>query len=146
MRVRDTSISAFNYIKENGILSKRRWEVYEVLFYNGPLTGNELFALMGKEKKTYQSNVVTRLGELRDMGAVVEIGSKIDSITGMTVILWDVTSLVPVRLNKDSKKTSKQRIKELEEQVKVLEDRLRGCTCRLIQRSLFGSLFDGSDS
>lgn len=104
--IRDTSIEAYKKIRENGLLSKRRFEVYDILFNNGPLTGSEVAI---KFKKTYghfapsNTNIVTRLGELRDTGAVREVNKTMCSVTGMTVILWDVTSKLPIKLEKTKK-------------------------------------------
>lgn len=39
--VRQTSIDCFNQIKKEGLLSKRRLEVYEAIFKNAPCTTNE---------------------------------------------------------------------------------------------------------
>lgn len=39
---RDTSREAYNKIKEMGLLSQRRWEVYDILYSHGPMTGGEI--------------------------------------------------------------------------------------------------------
>jgi len=43
---RDTSIEAYRTIKANGLLSKRRLQVYEYLFNHGPATAKEIFVLV----------------------------------------------------------------------------------------------------
>jgi len=104
--IRDTSIEAFHKIKDEGLLSEKRWQVYEVLFQYGPLTGNELLIHLRKKYQGMLGNapsVVSRLGELRDMGSVREIGKKICSVTGMTVINWDVTAKLPIKLERVEK-------------------------------------------
>lgn len=100
---RQTSIEAYNVIKENGLLSKRRWEVYDVLFHNGPLTAGEI----GKHMSGYRSavstadrNIHARLSELKKFGVVFEVRERICSITGMTVIECDVTDRLPIKLEK----------------------------------------------
>jgi hypothetical protein len=98
--VRETSIAAYNAIKDNGLLSGRRFEVYEFLFQHGPCTGNELLAKMKLEIDRFNGNapnVVTRLGELRDFGVVRELGTRKCNITGMTVTVWDVTDKLPTK-------------------------------------------------
>lgn len=103
---RRTSIEAYNNIKENGLLSERRWQVYSVLFDIGPATGGEVFKEM---KKRYgmlvptNSNTTTRLGELRNCGVVEELGERECSVSGQRVILWDVTDRLPTKLEKPKK-------------------------------------------
>lgn len=102
---RDTSREAYNTIRENGWLSKKRWEAYAALFHSeGDLTHNELQQLI-EENKTksemvYRNNIVARLGECRDMGVVKETGERVCSISGMTCITWDVTCNLPVKFKK----------------------------------------------
>lgn len=101
--IRETSIEAFNKIRDEGLLSNRRMQVYTVLFENGPLTGNEVFELLKNEYNIQFKNapsIVSRLGELRNMGVVKEVGKKLCSISGMTVILWDVTKNLPVKFDR----------------------------------------------
>lgn len=106
MGVRSTSIEAYNYIKENGLLSKRRLEIYEILFTKGPLTAGEIGRAMPNYRaavSTADRNIHARLAELRDMLAIQELGTKICEVTGMEVILWDVTDRIPVKLEKEAK-------------------------------------------
>lgn len=105
--VRETSIEAYNKIKDNGLLSKRRFQVYDILFEFGPMTANECFLKM---KEYYavmgvitNSNTTTRLGELRDLGVARELGKRICSVSGNKVILWDVTDGLPVKFEKATK-------------------------------------------
>lgn len=97
--IRQTSRDSYNANKE--FLSERRWQIYNVLWNYGPLTGGEVFQFMKKEygeSFVTNSNTVTRLGELRDMGVVSEIGEKTCSISGQNVILWDVTNQIASKL------------------------------------------------
>lgn len=103
---RQTSIEAYRKIKHDGLLSERRWQVYDILFEYGPLTGAE--AAIAYRKKYGASspsnpNILTRLGELRDQGVAEEIKETICSITGQTVILWDVTERLPDKIKKKPK-------------------------------------------
>lgn len=105
---RKTSIEAYNTIKENGLLSKRRLEVYEALFEFGPCTGGELFRKANaKQKNIPNANIVTRLGELRRVGVVAEVGERKCAATGMNVIVWDVTDKLPLKLEKPIKSKCK---------------------------------------
>ena len=63
----------------------------------GPATAGEVHAAL---KKAYGTNAPTnsahaRLGELRARGVARELGTRICSVTGQTVILWDVTRNLP---------------------------------------------------
>ena len=99
--IRDTSIEAYNTIKAEGLLSKRRLEVYEVLFHNGPLTATQIAQDMpGFKSQSVGANVHARLGELRSAGCVIERGEVECPITKMRVILFDVTSKLPIKLEK----------------------------------------------
>lgn len=104
--VRDTSREAYNEIKENGLLSERRMQVYDLLFKNGFSTGSEL-AKLYKEKYSRetpnQSNVLTRLGELLDMDVAYEVRTQKCSVTGRNVIVWGVTGNLPIKLEKVKK-------------------------------------------
>ena len=94
--VRKTSIIAYQKIKDKGLLGRMQFAVYHKLYLYGPVTAMELKALMDKEFKA-DSQIRSRLTELREMGVAQEIGRKICSITGNNVILWDVTEKTPVK-------------------------------------------------
>lgn len=103
--VRETSIDAYYEIKENGLLSERRWQTYDSLYQIGEGTASEVFRQF---QKTYSKKISTngsgsRLSELRDMGVVMEKGTKICPITGQNVILWTTTNQLPVKIKKKPK-------------------------------------------
>ena len=103
---RQTSIEAYHKIKEEGLLSKRRLEVYEILYWFGPLSANEVFFKMSKGNMgpvNAASNSAARFSELRDRGVIRESGTKICSITKMNVIQWDVTSKLPIKIKNNIK-------------------------------------------
>jgi hypothetical protein len=104
MNTRQTSIDCFNQIKQEGLLSKRRLQVYESIYNSAPCTASEVFK--DKNLKTNQSG---RFTELRDLGVIYEKGERVCSITGMNVIEWDLTDRLPINI-KSSKKTKKQRL------------------------------------
>lgn len=100
MSIRQTSIKAFNEIKSRGLLSQKRQEVYEILFKHGPATAMELRSHF--PKGTVDSQIRARLNELRECGCAAEIMERECSVTGMKVILWDVTSKTPTKISKKS--------------------------------------------
>jgi len=112
-RIRQTSIDVYNEIKSKGLLSQKRMEIYNIVYHNGPMTSAEAFKIINQDKP--KSNVLNqsraRFTELRDMGCLVELGTKTCGVTGNTVIEWDVTDGLPKDLPKQ--KTKKQKIDEI---------------------------------
>lgn len=101
---RQTSIDAYKTIKNNGLLSERRWQVYDVLYSYGPMTAGELSEQLPKKlSRTIGSNVHARLAELKESGVVREVKTTICSVSGMKVIQWDVTSKLPKKIIKEDK-------------------------------------------
>lgn len=101
--VRKTSLEAYNLIKENGLLSKRRMEIYFALYEHGPCTANELFKKTKGFNGVVQANLHARLGEMRDLGVVEEVTERVCGVTGRLVIVWDVTDRIPFKLDKPVK-------------------------------------------
>lgn len=99
--VRQTSLESYTTIKNNGLLSEKRWAVYDVLFQYGPATAMELRQKM--KPGFVDSQVRARLNELRTLGLAEEKKTRICTITGMNVIEWDVTSRLPIKLDKPKK-------------------------------------------
>jgi hypothetical protein len=94
---RTTSVQAFHTIQSNGLLSKARFNVYRALYQDGPVTRNELSAILEARWgiRINPNLVSSRLNELRAMGVALEAGNKVCPITGMTTINWDVTDQLP---------------------------------------------------
>lgn len=132
---RDTSIQAYRQIQAEGLLSERRFEAYKFIYEHGPLTANEMM-YKAKELRMrthiHMESLSKRLSELRDLGVIQEIGTKKCSISGRECIVWDVTSNLPVKPKK--KKTSKQIIKELQEEIKELKRALAKCKCDAVKQ------------
>jgi len=102
---RQTSIDAYK-IKSEGLLSERRWQVYDVLYEIGPATGGEVFKAFKKKYGVLvptNSNTITRLGELRNCGVVKEIGTRECTVSGQNVIVWQVTDKLPVKFKKEER-------------------------------------------
>jgi hypothetical protein len=88
-----TSLGAYTLIKESGVLSRSRWDVYDCLFKHGPMTRNELDATLsrGGVNPTYSR----RLVELERLGIAHRDGTKTCRITGFTCDAWDVSGEQP---------------------------------------------------
>jgi len=124
MGVRRISIEAYRNIKENGLLSRRRFEVYSWLFENGPATATQIANGLRKQD-TNSSNVRARLNEMRSMGCTFEVEEVKCEHTGQTVILWDCTEQqAPLKIHKKQTIIDKlkSRIIELEEEVRYLKN------------------------
>lgn len=106
MSVRETSRDAYHAIKENGLLSRRRFEVYEYLYLKGPSTAREMYNSLCAGGKINPSSYLSRLSELRDMGVVRELPDrKLDPETGQTVLVWEVIKeKLPVKFDRPVKK------------------------------------------
>lgn len=89
--MRDTSKEAYEYICSSGILSKRRTQAYAHLYECGPMTAQELTV------DSHVPGLWKRLSELENVHVVKIIGERKCRVTGMTAILWDVTSYRPRR-------------------------------------------------
>lgn len=100
---RDTSIEAYHAIKESGLLSAKRWQVYDILFEHGPLTATGISKYILDFDTAIGSahrNVHARLDELKKMTVVAEVGKTTCPLTNMTVYKFDVTENMPVPLDR----------------------------------------------
>ena len=110
MSIRQTSIDCYNNIKANGLLSKRRFEVYEALIKISPCTATELQNSM--DFNNGGRDCMKRISELRDLGVIYERRDRNCSITGKMVIEWDLTDKLPSK-EKAPVVTKKQKIEEI---------------------------------
>jgi len=108
MSVRDTSAQAYYQIRDEGLLSRRRFEIYKILYTLGPMTASQIQRHMTGSEGANKTNAHARLFEMRDMLCIAECGKVRCPVTGMTVINWDVTSKLPKPLPKEL--TNKQKI------------------------------------
>ena len=119
--VRKTSIEAYRQITDNGLLSRRRLEVYRALFKHGPGTSAEIIDRAGMNQNNKAPNQSrARFTELREWGVALEVGVRECTITGKKAIVWDVTPYLPVK--PPSKKPKKQ---EILAKIKKLGQRLQ---------------------
>lgn len=100
LMIRETSREAYDRIKAEGLLSERRFEVYEITFLHGPGTAGELSQHTHKQNR---NNFATRLTELRHQGVVREVGERECKVTGYTAIVWEVTDDLPVPFKRETK-------------------------------------------
>jgi hypothetical protein len=110
MNIRQTSIDCYYEIKSEGLLTKRRLEVYEAIFKNAPCTSSEAM-LNNLNSSNVLSQSRARFTELRELGVIYEKGIKKCSVTGRNVIEWDLTDRLPIEI-KTSGNSKKNRIKK----------------------------------
>lgn len=96
--VQQTSKDAYFEIRDNGLLSQRRWEVYDFVYHYGPTTIRKTWKALGPHLTT--GTYSTRFSELKNMGVLQEVGTEYDTETGMTVILWNVTDGLPIKIER----------------------------------------------
>ena len=83
--MRDTSIEAYRNLLSSGDLSRQLNEAYQVIYKQGPVTGQELTKIMEEDGKW------KLLAPLKHMGLVEEISKRKCLITGRVVYEWDIT-------------------------------------------------------
>jgi len=131
--MRRTSIEAYEKIRDEGLLSKMRWIVYDLLFAHGPATAAELASRFPPSVggRGQAGNVHARLGELRDVGCVAEIGERECTITRNNVILWDVTDGLPKKFERrpSERDALRAKIADLETENARLRDKLARAGC-----------------
>ena len=102
--VRDTSSLAFRSVMKSGLVSKRRKQVYEYVYKNGPVTCRQAMKDLAKQFVLGGSSFSTRFSELKRQGLIHEVGSTNDPDTGHKSILWDVTNNEPKKLEQPKTK------------------------------------------
>ena len=138
MSVRKTSAETYRAIKAEGLLSKRRMQVYEFIYKNGPCTLKQICKALVTNHN--QSSFPGRVTELTQMGAVVDVGETTCEDTGRKVTLWQTTNKIPVPYS--GKKSNKQIIKELTERLYDAESVLKKCNNQY-KRNREGKYFFG---
>lgn len=121
--MRKTSIETFRKIESEGLLSKLRFRVYEILFERGPLTQGQVREISG----IAHQSITPRFAELEKLGVIETTREVRCPVSGRQALLWDVTDRLP---QKPKQKTVLQK----------LEDQIRRCKKRL------ANLFQRRDS
>lgn len=100
---RKTSIDAYRKIRDGGLLTQARWEVYAAVHYLGdhPPTSHEI------DKHLDRRLQHTRLTELREMGVIEEGPVRECTVTKQNVLTWVVTGQLPKGLPKRPKQPSR---------------------------------------
>ena len=108
--MKEESIQAYKTIMENGLLSERRFQFYEIIYRYGPLS---ITAALEIASKTIRSNNIGsqsgRFSELEALGVIETVGSQKCPKSGHEVNLWAVTGALP---KKPKKRESKMKALE----------------------------------
>lgn len=87
--MKQTSIDAYYKVMESGLLSKRRKQVYEFIFQNGPVSMHHTWRSIAPHLAT--GGISTRFSELERMGLICASGYEMDIISKQRVVLWEIT-------------------------------------------------------
>ena len=88
--VRETSRAVFEEIRDRGLLSRARFEVYSFLVSRGPMTGSEVNYFLNSR------SAHKRLSELLNLGVIREAGTRRCTRTGEHVLAWEVNGSLPI--------------------------------------------------
>ena len=98
-KMRPTQVAAFKNIKENGLLSRMRFLVYQAIYWlqddQQGVTSGELDRFISRQIATWTRSPSPRLSELVRLGVIEEIGKRKCSVTGQTVIEYRTTDNLP---------------------------------------------------
>ena len=116
---RQTSIAAYHQIKEEGLLSKLRFKVYEIIVEFGPLTAQEAWHIYRKRYNAKGRDGITpRFSELERFGVIAENKKRPCSVTGRTCIEWIATDKLPIKPKKEL--TNIEKIKRLKKAYRMV--------------------------
>lgn len=93
LTMRQTSLNAYEEIKSRGLLSALQFEVYQTLYFNGPMTQGELWKYHFPYSQRH--DIGPRCAELQEMGVIAVAGKRPCRVTGHTCLTWDTTDNLP---------------------------------------------------
>jgi len=98
--IQQTSIDAYEKLKESKVLGKLQLEVAEILIKSGPLTQGEV--VIRSSRRNRGSSITPRFAELEDAGVIEHCGSRECTVTKNDCLVWKYTGRIP-----ESKKSKK---------------------------------------
>ena len=119
--MRQTSIDAYNVIRNNGLLSRRRMQVYSYFFENGPCSMKDMTTALAKPTEN-TSGYDARVTELKKFGVLTEVGHQKCKYSGQMVIKWDVTDKLPIKYDEPKKATRKELVQEIIKLNEIIAD------------------------
>jgi hypothetical protein len=91
---RATSLAAYRAIQENGLLSKRRFEVYDAIVHHGPITQGETWKEHFLNKQRH--DIGPRFAELERRGVIRIVGTRPCRVTGRSAYIYEATDALPI--------------------------------------------------
>lgn len=116
-----TSIETYNEIKNSGLLSEKRWRVYDIFYQlNRPLTGAEVSQIYKSNYPSSQHSetIRNRITELKEMGLLAEFEVVDCTFTGRKVFSFITTNNLPEKLEK--KETLNEKLNKILKQIESL--------------------------
>jgi len=98
MTHRESQTLAYHRIRDNGLLSRLRFLVYEAIYkHQGEdgVTSGELDRIISRDVNAWTRSASPRLGELVDLGTIEELPLRPCRETGQTVIAYRTTGELP---------------------------------------------------
>lgn len=92
-----TRDDVYQQIAKSGLLSKSKFETYDLVYKHGPLTSAELhqMATQNMVDAKVRSEYHPKINELRCQGVVAAIGKRKCNVTGKIATLWKITGRIP---------------------------------------------------
>jgi hypothetical protein len=102
MEQRQTSIDTYFEIRDSGLLSEKRFEVYQILYKYGPMSGAQVSEIYRRAKNYvgHSESIRNRITELVDMGCAYEVKTDACPVTGRQVLWFDVNGELPQKLER----------------------------------------------
>jgi Fe2+ or Zn2+ uptake regulation protein len=116
-----TSIETYYEIKNSGLLSEKRWKVYDIFYQNNrPLTGAEVSQIYKANYPSSQHSetIRNRITELKEMGLLAEFEMVDCTFTGRKVYTFITTNNLPEKLEK--KETMNQKLDKILSEIKTM--------------------------
>ena len=136
--VKTTSIETYHSIRDSGVLSEKRMNVFDI-FYENPngLTGSEVSKIYkGKFPSSKHSETIrNRITELCQMGVIVEMGVSECPYTKRKVMKWCCVDRLPIPLEK--KPTRKEQIKEILDDITAFGKSLKSEEEKIVLRTIY---------
>tara|TARA_R110002126_G_scaffold13983_1_gene59503 strand:+ start:213 stop:680 length:468 start_codon:yes stop_codon:yes gene_type:complete len=104
MKTQRTSLEIYHKIKD-GLLPKRRFQVYDIIYKHGPLTLNQILTIAQRESRVLNTGAYSgRISELVEHGVIEDVGTTECPVSGNSAILWEATDKLPMPLKRKEKK------------------------------------------
>ena len=108
MPVRETSIQVYKQIEASGLLAKQELEVLSAFANHGPATARENDVRCGIAEVVLGRSLQPTITRLVSMDVLCEVGKRPCTVTGRTVLVYDMTGRLPRALERAPTLTKKE--------------------------------------